>query len=135
MEKILASEPWSFDRHLVVLQRLEIASLVCGLAFNIVSIWFQVHSIPLSYLNRGVTEEQCEVIGEMDRTSTNAELKEAVSLRFMFESMCLNLSVRVLFSRLKIARKVGSLLDTSVFLIYFTGVDACIMPIEIATCG
>ena len=75
VEKNLASEPWSFDRHLVVLQRLEIASLVCGLAFNMVSIWFQVHNIPVSYLNRGVTEEQCEVIGEMDRTSTNAEVE------------------------------------------------------------
>ena len=62
-------------------------------------------------------------------------LKEAVSLRFVFESMYLYLSVRVLFSRLKMARKVGSLSNTSVFLIYVTGVDACIMPIEIATCG
>ena len=75
VEKILASEPWSFDRHLVVLQRLEIASLVRGLAFNKVSIWVQVHNILISYLNRSVAEELCEVIGEMDRTSTNAEVE------------------------------------------------------------
>lgn len=45
VEKILANEPWRFDRHLVVLQRLEIASRVRELAFNRVSICVQVHNI------------------------------------------------------------------------------------------
>ncbi|KAL0010981.1 hypothetical protein SO802_006089 [Lithocarpus litseifolius] len=61
--------------HLVVLRRLEIASLVRGLAFNKVSIWVQVHNIPVSYLNRGVAEDLCKVIGKLDRTSTNAEVE------------------------------------------------------------
>lgn len=34
VEKILASEPWSFDRHLVVLQMLEIVVIVRDLAFK-----------------------------------------------------------------------------------------------------
>lgn len=81
VEKILASEPWSFDRHLVVLQMLEIVVIVRDLAFNKVLIWVQVHFIPISFLNRGVAEELCEVIGEVDQNSSNVEVEGGSFIR------------------------------------------------------
>ena len=42
VEKILASEPWSFDRHLVALQKLDKAVPVHEMPLNTVSLWVQV---------------------------------------------------------------------------------------------
>lgn len=81
VEKILASEPWSFDRHHVVLQMLEIVVIVCDVAFNKVLIWVQVHIITISFLNRGVAEELCEVIGEVDQDSRNVEVEGGSFIR------------------------------------------------------
>ena len=62
----MASGPWSFDRHLVVLHKLENVVPVQEVAFNMVSLWVQVHDISVSYLNREVVEELCEAIGVVD---------------------------------------------------------------------
>ena len=74
VEKIMASEPWSFDRHLVVLHRLENVVPVQEVAFNMVSLWVQVHEIPVSYLNREVAEELYEAIGVVDQNSKDEEV-------------------------------------------------------------
>lgn len=81
VEKILASEPWSFHRHLVVLQMLEIVVIVRDVAFNKVLTWVQVHIITISFLNRGVAEELCEVIGEVDQNSSNVEVEGGSIIR------------------------------------------------------
>ena len=74
VNKILMSEPWSFDRHLVVLQRLESATSVNALKLDSVSLWVQVHHIPVSYLNRGVAEDLCEAVGVVDRSAKDTEV-------------------------------------------------------------
>ena len=68
MEKILQGESWSFDRHLVILQRYEIDTLNTDLLFDKVSLWVQVHDIPVHYLNRDVAKKLCELVDEVDRT-------------------------------------------------------------------
>lgn len=51
------------------------------LSFNKVLIWVQVHIIPTSFLNRGVAEELCEVIGEVDQNSSNVEVEGGSFIR------------------------------------------------------
>ena len=74
VNKILVSEPWSFDRHLVILQRLESSTSLQALKLNLVSIWVQVHHIPVCLLNRGVAEDLCEAIGVVDRSAKDTEV-------------------------------------------------------------
>ena len=66
MEKILQGESWSFDRHLVILQRYEIDTLITDLLFDKVSLWVQVHDISVRYLNRDATKKLCELVDEVD---------------------------------------------------------------------
>ena len=66
MDKILLSEPWSFDKYLVILQRYEIDTLIHYPVFDKVSLWVQVHDILVRYLNRGVVVDLCDVVGEVD---------------------------------------------------------------------
>ena len=74
VNKILVSEPWSFDRHLVILQRLKSSTSMQVLKLNSVSIWVQVHHIPVCLLNRGVAEDLCEAIRVVDRSAKDTEV-------------------------------------------------------------
>ena len=66
MENFLQGESWSFDRHLVILQRYEIDTLITDLSFDKVSLWVQVHDIPIRYLNRDVAKKLCELVDKVD---------------------------------------------------------------------
>ena len=45
--KVLLGEPWSFDRHLVVLERYDSSTPVKNLKFNTTSFWIQIHNLPI----------------------------------------------------------------------------------------
>ena len=54
VEKIMEGEPWSFDRHLVMIKWYDYNILVQDLVFEHVSLWVQVHDIPIKYLSREI---------------------------------------------------------------------------------
>ena len=53
VEKILALQPWSFDKHLVVLCRYEKAISISEICFNKIPLWIQLHDLPIPFLNWG----------------------------------------------------------------------------------
>ena len=65
-DRILSSEPWSFDKYLVVLERYERQTPLEELKFDKASFWVQVHNIPIGYRNKSVVEDIYEVIGQVD---------------------------------------------------------------------
>ena len=60
VDKILKSQPWSFDRHLIVMQRYTV---------NKVPFWVQVHNIPTSFLTRKVAKNLCAIVGDIQRSN------------------------------------------------------------------
>ncbi|KAK9983952.1 hypothetical protein SO802_033477 [Lithocarpus litseifolius] len=74
VDKIFASEPWSFDRHLVLIQRYEKKLSVRELSFNQAAIWVQIHDIPANFMTREIAEELCENVGMVDRTIDFSEM-------------------------------------------------------------
>ena len=71
VDQILKNQPWSFDKHLVMLQRYNSDTLVRDLVFKTTLFWVQVHVIPMRFMTRAVTKEICDTIGE-DQKSTRA---------------------------------------------------------------
>ena len=65
VDTIMANEPWSFDKHLMVLQRYGKDSIVEELSFNLTHFWVQVHGIPLGYMNPTVAAGLCETVGKV----------------------------------------------------------------------
>ncbi|XP_050241257.1 uncharacterized protein LOC126690171 [Quercus robur] len=73
-EKILSNAPWSFDKHLVVLQWYDKEVPIKALEFSKIPIWVQVHDIPMRFLNRKVVEDLCEVVGSVCRVDDVNEM-------------------------------------------------------------
>ncbi|XP_075664974.1 uncharacterized protein LOC142634558 [Castanea sativa] len=73
-EKILSLQPWTFDKHLVVLSHFDNATQISELNFNKVPLWVHVHDIPLPFLNRGVAEELCSAVGEVSKDTKLSEM-------------------------------------------------------------
>lgn len=73
VDRVLQSEPWSFDKHLVVLQHYENDVPIHKLAFNKVCFWVQVHDIPVRFMNCEVAEKLCDVTGEVRKSFDEAE--------------------------------------------------------------
>ncbi|XP_075636755.1 uncharacterized protein LOC142608993 [Castanea sativa] len=78
---ILSSEPWSFDKYLVVLERYKRQTPLEDLKFDKASFWVQVHNIPIGYRNKFVFEDICEAIGQVDRTTSVYDSKGGSYIR------------------------------------------------------
>ncbi|KAK9987692.1 hypothetical protein SO802_027931 [Lithocarpus litseifolius] len=65
VDNILANEPWSYDKNLMVLQQYEAGSEVEDLTFNLTHFWVQVHGIPVRFMNKRVAEGLCETVGQV----------------------------------------------------------------------
>ncbi|XP_075665196.1 uncharacterized protein At4g02000-like [Castanea sativa] len=65
VDNILANEPWSYDKNIMVLQRYEADSEIADLSFNLTHFWVQVHGIPVRFMNKEVAEGLCETVGQV----------------------------------------------------------------------
>ena len=54
VDKVLMGEPWSFDRHLVLLQRCDGKTSMKDLDFTTSLFWVQIHDFPFSFLSLDV---------------------------------------------------------------------------------
>ena len=63
VETILENKPWSFDKHLMVLQSYDKDTPVEELKFNYTSFWVQVHDIPVRFMNQKVAAGICSQVG------------------------------------------------------------------------
>ena len=69
VDSILSNEPWSFDKHLLVLQRYDKDEPIEDLKFNSTTFWVQVHDIPVRFMNPKVAEGICSTVGTVVRKS------------------------------------------------------------------
>ena len=64
-EKILIGEPWTFDKHLVTMKRIEKHIDVRALLLVSTHFWVQVHDLPIG-LNPSVAKQIVQIVGAMD---------------------------------------------------------------------
>ena len=64
-ERVLIGEPWSYDKHLVSLRRLEQSIAVKDLDFNRTLFWVQIHDLPIGDMSPRSACEVGEIIGEV----------------------------------------------------------------------
>ena len=69
VDKIMDSEPWSFDKHLVVMQCYDNDRPPDDIKYDRTTFWVQVHGLPLMYMTIEVAEKICEGVGEVIKQS------------------------------------------------------------------
>ena len=69
VDKILKSQPWSFDKHLIVMQRYTGDTPVQELEFKKIPFWVQVHDIPTSSQIRKVAKSLCDTVEDIQKSN------------------------------------------------------------------
>lgn len=80
-EKVLLSEPWSYDRHLVIFQCLEGSMALKEIEFKFCSFWIQMHDVPFKYMTVETAREIGETVGPIIKPGDDSELKGWTFLR------------------------------------------------------
>ena len=81
VEKILKGDPWSFDKHLVMIKWYDYSIPVQDLVFEHVTLWVQVHDIQTNYLSREIAEKLCEAARKVSTEPTLAEVDRGNVMR------------------------------------------------------
>ena len=68
IDRILRSEPWCFDKYLMVFQQYDGDISISKLNFQWVSFCVQVHDIPIRFMTREVAKNICDTVGTVCRS-------------------------------------------------------------------
>ena len=82
VEKVLMGEPWTFDKHLVTMKRIEKHTDVRALPLESTHFWVQVHDLPIG-LNPSVAKQIVQIVGAVDEDGV--ELEESNFQRYRVE--------------------------------------------------
>uniref|UniRef100_A0A2N9HKV4 CCHC-type domain-containing protein n=1 Tax=Fagus sylvatica TaxID=28930 RepID=A0A2N9HKV4_FAGSY len=66
LERVLLNEPWTYDKHLVILQRIVSDVAIESVVFSSVPFWIQIHGLPIRSQKAEVAEGIGRSLGEVD---------------------------------------------------------------------
>ena len=89
IDKIMAAEPWSFDKRLMVLQWYEKETDLGDMVFSKVTFWVQIHDLPIRFQTRKIAEQLCEVVGKVHVGTDEAETEGDNFLKSPSDYRCL----------------------------------------------
>ena len=64
-DKVIQSEPWTFDKHLIVMERHDPSSSIDELTLDKTTFWVQVHGLPIKFMNVKAAKKICEFLGRV----------------------------------------------------------------------
>lgn len=75
LDKVIRSEPWTFDKHLIVMERYDYDSnsSIDDLTPDKTTFWVQVHGLPIKFMNVKAVKKICEVLGKVIPTANPNE--------------------------------------------------------------
>ena len=80
-DKVLLGEPWSYDRHLVSIQRFDGSKALKDIDFKFCSFWIQIHDIPFKFMTEDTAKEIGDTIRTVIKSSDVPEWKGGTFLR------------------------------------------------------
>ena len=84
-ERVLANEPWTFDKHVVLLQRFDGSTPARYLRFTKLKIWVQLHGLPMRMLDSDTAIEIGESLGQVVPFKNSSDLVGGDFLRIQVE--------------------------------------------------
>ena len=86
-KRVLATKPWSFDKHVVLFQRYDTSVPARYLRFTKMKLWVQIHGLPMEMLDPKTTIKLGEALGTVSPIEHSKEImghykKTGLSQRF-----------------------------------------------------
>ena len=72
-KRVLANEPWTFDKRVVLLQRFDGSTSARYLRFTKLKIWVQIHGLPMRMLDSETAVEIGETLGQVIPCENSSE--------------------------------------------------------------
>ena len=73
LERVLQSEPWSYDKHLVSFQRVEADTSISEMDCQWVSFWVQIHNLPVRRMNHETASALGGTLGMVEKVVESEE--------------------------------------------------------------
>lgn len=73
LERVLSTEPWTYDKYVILFQRVDDDELVASVTFSTMPIWIQIHGLPLSNLSSEVAMDLGASLGQVEPYSMAGE--------------------------------------------------------------
>nr|XP_023875779.1 uncharacterized protein LOC111988216 [Quercus suber] len=71
MDRVLMLSPWSFDKYLLVLHKLEVGEAVNQLKFSEASFWVQIHGLPTMSQMKEVSLRIGQSLGRVEKVDVD----------------------------------------------------------------
>ena len=69
--KIMAQQPWSFNKYLIVLYKATNSAFVEDAKFDYASFWIQIHNLLLSRMNKTNADANGRSLGQVEQIDTS----------------------------------------------------------------
>uniref|UniRef100_A0A7N2LKW2 DUF4283 domain-containing protein n=1 Tax=Quercus lobata TaxID=97700 RepID=A0A7N2LKW2_QUELO len=107
VDRILGSKQWSFDKHLVVMQRYDNDKPLQDIKYDRTTFWLQVHGLPIRYMTIEAAEKICDVVGKVIKQSDSQVYDGGLHAPPFVVSKKKTITVSGYFSTRKMNNKVG----------------------------
>nr|XP_023898835.1 uncharacterized protein LOC112010714 [Quercus suber] len=109
-KRVLASEPWVFDKHLVLFKWFDFSVHARNMRFTTTKFWVQLHGLPMNMMVPDTAIEIGETLGQV---SVTKNAKEMVGGTFL----CVRVEVDI-SKPLSRGRKVGITEDSEIWVAF-----------------
>ncbi|KAK7845528.1 uncharacterized protein CFP56_009255 [Quercus suber] len=69
LERVMEFEPWTYDKHLVLFQRIDDTTTISSLSFTECSFWVQIHKLPIKSMTPELGRSIGSSIGKVVRVA------------------------------------------------------------------
>jgi hypothetical protein len=66
LERVLSTEPWTYDKYVILFQRVDDDESVASVTFSTMPIWVQIHGLPLRNLSSEVAMDLGASLGQVE---------------------------------------------------------------------
>lgn len=73
LERVLEHEPWTYDKHLVIMERVVDNIPISAIPFRFVSFWIQIHNLPVHCMTSEVRDSIGSSVGSLLNTTESEE--------------------------------------------------------------
>lgn len=71
LQRVFSCGPWTFDNHMLILERVHAGDVLCQIPLSHAILWFQVHDLPIGFISPIIGQHLGNFISEFIEYDAN----------------------------------------------------------------